>query len=160
MMMLARSSAIWISGFLFLALTVAFAAVIRLYDLHIIDEIADPSAVMAVVSSMTPGHRTAHFYMTLILDMPYPLAYGAFFAGLALRFFGRAGVWFALPAFVCIPADLIENTVQLLVLAGHENWLWLKALMTPLKLATFIAASLIGIAALTIALKRRLFPAR
>lgn len=157
--MLSRASTIWISGLVFLGLTIAFGIVIRIYDLHIIDEISDPDAVRAVIASMTPEQRTAHFYMTLILDMPYPLAYGVFYAGLALRFFGRAGVWLALPAFICIPADLIENTVQLLVLAGQENWLWLKALMTPLKLATFIPASLIAVVALLIALKRRLRPA-
>lgn len=157
--MLSRTSTIWISGLLFLGLTIAFGIVIRIYDLHIIDEIADPDAVRAVIASMTPEQRSAHFYMTLILDMPYPLAYGAFYAGLALRFFGKAGAWLALPAFVCIPADLVENTVQLVVLAGHEKWLWLKAFMTPLKLVTFIAASLVAIAALLVALKRRVRPA-
>lgn len=157
--MLTRTSTIWISGLLFLALTIAFGIVIDIYNLHIIDEIADPDKVRAVIASMTPEQRSAHFYMTLILDMPYPLAYGVFFAGLALRFFGKAGVWLALPAFICIPADLVENTVQMVVLAGHENWLWLKVFMTPLKLATFIPASLIAIAALAIALKRRLRPA-
>ena len=90
-----------------------------------------------------------------MLDYFYPLAYGGFFAGMALRFFGKAGPFLALPAFICIPADVVENTVQLFILSGDASLIWLKAIMTPLKLATFIPAALIALIGLGIALYRR-----
>ncbi|MEL6691588.1 MAG: hypothetical protein AAFQ12_00945 [Pseudomonadota bacterium] len=142
-------------GLAFLALTLGFGAWIQAYDLHIIDEISDPDQIRAVVGAMTPEQRSAHWWMTLVLDYFYPLAYGGFFAGMALRFFGKAGPLLALPAFICIPADVIENTVQLFILSGDESLIWLKAIMTPLKLATFIPAALIALVGLGIALYRR-----
>ena len=144
-------------GLAFLALTLGFGAWIQAYDLNIIDEISDPDQIRAVVAAMTPEQRSAHWWMTLVLDYFYPLAYGGFFAGMALRFFGKAGPLLALPSFICIPADIIENTVQLFILAGDESLIWLKAIMTPLKLATFIPAALIALAGIGIALYRRFF---
>lgn len=152
---LTNGKTIIVLGLAFLALTLGFGAWIQAYDLHIIDEISDPDQIRAVVAAMTPEQRSAHWWMTLVLDYFYPLAYGGFFAGMALRFFGKAGPFLALPAFICIPADVVENTVQLFILSGDESLIWLKAIMTPLKLATFIPAALIALIGLGIALYRR-----
>lgn len=151
----AHNRTLWASGLIYLFLTIGFGIVISIFDLHIIDEVWDPERVREIVSAFSPEQRHAHFWMTLILDMPYPLAYGIFYIGLALRFFGRWGPLLAAPAIITIPADLIENTVQLFILAGHENFAWMKLYVTPIKLLGFIPASILALIALGIAVRRR-----
>ncbi len=146
---------VWM-GLGFLGLTIAFGIWIQRYDLHIIDEISDPDQIRAVVAAMTPEQRSAHWWMTLVLDYFYPLAYGGFFGGLALRYFGAAGIWAAIPAMIVVPADVIENTIQLFILSGDQSLLWVKAYVTPIKLVTFIIAALIALVALGLAVYRRL----
>lgn len=152
---LTKSTTIWTLGIGFVLLTLGFGVWIERYDLHIIDEISDPDKIRAVIAAMTPEQRSAHWWMTLTLDYAYPLAYGGFYAGMALRFFGKLGPWLAIPALVCIPADIVENTVQLFLLSGDEGLIWLKAIMTPVKLATFIPASIIALIGIGIAIYRR-----
>lgn len=146
---------VWM-GLGFLGLTIAFGIWIQRYDLHIIDEISDPDQIRAVVAAMTPEQRSAHWWMTLVLDYFYPLAYGGFFGGLALRYFGAVGIWAAIPAMIVVPADVIENTIQLFILSGDQSLLWVKAYVTPIKLVTFIIAALIALVALGLAVYRRL----
>jgi len=146
---------VWM-GLGFLGLTIAFGIWIQRYDLHIIDEISDPDQIRAVVAAMTPEQRSAHWWMTLVLDYFYPLAYGGFFGGLALRYFGAAGIWAVIPAMIVVPADVIENTIQLFILSGDQSLLWVKAYVTPIKLVTFIIAALIALGALGLAVYRRL----
>jgi len=152
---LTKGTTIWTLGLATLLLTLGFGIWIQLFDLHIIDEISEPDKIRAVIAAMTPEQRSAHWWMTLVLDYAYPLAYGGFFAGMALRFFGKIGPWLAIPAFICIPADIVENTVQLFLLSGDESLIWLKAIMTPLKLATFIPAAIIALIGIGIAIYRR-----
>lgn len=146
---------VW-SGLAFLALTIGFGVWIQQYDLQIIDEISDPDQIRTVVAAMTPEQMSAHWWMTLVLDYFYPLAYGAFFAGLALRYFGAAGVWVAIPSMIVVPADIIENTIQLFILSGDFSLIGVKAIATPIKLVSFIVAALIALGALLFALYRRL----
>ncbi len=152
---LTKGTTIWTLGLSTVLLTLGFGIWIQLFDLHIIDEISEPDKIRAVIAAMTPEQRSAHWWMTLVLDYAYPLAYGGFFAGMALRFFGKVGPWLAIPAFICIPADIVENTVQLFLLSGDESLIWLKAIMTPLKLATFIPAAIIALIGIGIAIYRR-----
>lgn len=147
---------IW-SGVVFAGLTIAFGIWIQVYNLPtILDEISDPDQIRDVVAAMSPEQRSAHWWMTLLLDYPYPLAYGAFFAGIALRYFGPAGIWLAIPAFITIPADMIENTIQLFILSGDESLIALKTVVTPIKLVSFITAALIALLGLGFAAYRRL----
>jgi hypothetical protein len=143
-------------GLAFLGLTIAFGIWIQRYDLQIIDEISDPDQIRAVVGAMTPEQVSAHWWMTLLLDYFYPLAYGAFFAGLALRYFPAVGVWLAVPSMIVVPADIIENTIQLMILSGDQSLIWVKTYVTPLKLVTFVIAALIALAAMGFAVYRRL----
>ncbi|MCH9750602.1 MAG: hypothetical protein K0U61_00135 [Alphaproteobacteria bacterium] len=145
---------IW-SGLAFVGLTIAFGIWIQRYDLHIIDEISDPDQIRAVVAAMTPEQMSAHWWMTLSLDYFYPLAYGAFFAGLALRYFGAAGLWIIVPSMIVVPADIIENTVQLFILSGDQSLIGVKVFATPIKLVSFIVAGLIALIALIYAVYRR-----
>lgn len=147
---------IW-SGLMFVGLTIAFGVWIQAYNLPtILDEISDPDQIRDVVAAMTPEQRSAHWWMTLLLDYAYPLAYGAFFAGIALRYFGAAGIWLALPALITIPADMIENTIQLFILSGDERLIALKTVVTPIKLVAFITAALIALCGLGYAAYLRL----
>lgn len=152
---LANGKTIVWSGLAFVGLTIAFGIWIQRYDLNIIDEISDPEQIKAVVAAMTPEQRSAHWWMTLSLDYFYPLAYGAFFAGLALRYFGAAGIWLAIPSMIVVPADIIENTVQLFILSGDHSLIGVKAIATPIKLVSFIVAALIALIALIFAVYRR-----
>lgn len=145
---------VWM-GLAFVGLTIAFGIWIQRYDLQIIDELSDPDQIRAVVAAMTEDQRSAHWWMTLVLDYFYPLAYGGFFAGLALRNFGAAGVWLAIPAMIVVPADIIENTIQLFILSGDQSLIWVKPIVTPIKLVTFIVAGLIALAGLGLAVYRR-----
>lgn len=143
-------------GVTFLGLTLAFGLWIQVHDLHIIDEVSDPEKIRMIVAAMTPEQRSAHWWMTLVLDYVYPIAYGMFFAGLALRYFGKAGLWLAVPTMICVPADIVENTMQLLILAGDESAIEVKAIATPIKLVTFIVGVVITLAGLGIASYRRI----
>ena len=146
---------VW-SGLAFVALTIGFGIWIQQNDLHIIDEISDPDQIRAVVGAMTPEQMSAHWWMTLVLDYFYPLAYGTFFAGLALRYFGASGIWIAVPSIIVVPADIVENTIQLFILSGDFSLIWVKAIATPIKLVSFIVAALIALGALAFAAYQRL----
>ncbi len=159
MHMLARTGTLW----LLLLATVALAAGFILWTPQvggtILDSVAPANAVHALLERMSPAQKHAHFLMTLLLDMLYPLAYGGLFAGLALRFGGGVGGWLALPALVVIPVDMLENIIQMLALTGNESLLPVKAILTPAKFTLFALAGVIalatGLAALAGAIRRR-----
>ena len=151
---LQRTPVLWALFILTIALTVGFGLWIPSVGGVILDETAPVHAVKVILANMSPAQKNAHFWMTLLLDIPYPFAYGGFFAGMALRFFGKAGGWLALPAFLVIPVDLVENTIQLITLQGNESFLPIKAIVTPIKLVLFFAAGGIAIIALFIAITR------
>ncbi|MEZ5997660.1 MAG: hypothetical protein R3B98_03080 [Hyphomonas sp.] len=97
------------------------------------------------IAAMTSDQRWTHFWVTALLDSIYPIAYGAFFVGMALRFFGRFGKLAALPAFAASIVDLTENTVQALALSGAADVLDAKNWLTPLKFGLFGVAGLIAV---------------
>ena len=119
----------------------------RVYGFTIIDEMWRPSAILEHVASMTPLQRTAHAWLTGTVDVAYPITYAALFGGLANKAFPDKR-WIALPILLCVPADLAEGLSQVMILTGHEGWVALKAVATPLKLLLFIAGVLIGLVAL------------
>ena len=143
-------------GLAFVALTLGFGVWIQQYDLQILDEMSDVEQIRSLLASMTPEQKSAHWWMTLALDYFYPIAYGGFFAGLALRYLGGAGLWLALPAAICAPADMIENTIQLFLLSGDESLIGVKPIITPIKLVTFLAAAMIALVALGVGVYQRL----
>ena len=98
-----------------------------------------------VIAAMSSGQRWTHFWVTLLVDTAYPFAYGAFFAGMALKFFGRFRVLAALPAFAAVIVDLTENMVQLLALSGAADVLDAKDWLTPLKFGLFGVAGVIAV---------------
>lgn len=126
---------------------------ISFYKLHIIDEIWEPAKVQAVLDAQTTEQHRAHFRMTLFFDLLYPFVYGPLFAGLTLKYLKRG--WLTIPAFLCIPADTIENIAQLFILSGTTQAMAIKAIATPIKLICFIIALVLAILALGVAVKQR-----
>ncbi|MBY9068314.1 hypothetical protein K1X12_15545 [Hyphomonas sp. WL0036] len=119
-----------------------------------LDLISAPADVNALFASLTPEQKTAHFWVTVLLDTVFPLSFGLLFAGMALRFFGKWGRLAALPGFAVIVFDLTENTVQALALSGAANALDAKAWITPLKFGLFWLSAAIAAAAALVALFR------
>ena len=114
----------------------------------LLDGIGPALEAQELLASMSETQKTAHFRMTLWLDMLFPLAYGGFFAGMVLRNFEKPGVWLAIPAFLVIPIDIAENVIQLIALSGNESLLGAKSLLTPTKFALFNVAAVIAFASL------------
>ncbi|MBD3771839.1 MAG: hypothetical protein IE925_17075 [Rhodobacterales bacterium] len=117
-----------------------------------LDFISSGTEARAVIDGMSASQKTVHFWVTVLLDTAYPLAYGGFLAGMALRFFGRFGKLAAAPALAVIVLDLTENMVQALGLTGTADVLAAKDWLTPLKFMLIWPAGLIALAALVIAI--------
>lgn len=118
----------------------------------LLDTITQGEQARSLVASLTDAQRSTHFWVTVLLDTAYPLAYGGFFAAMALRFFGKYGRFAALPALATVIVDLTENTVQALALSGAADALDAKDWLTPLKFGLFFLAAAIALIALVIAI--------
>ena len=151
---LAQTKTLWITFCLTVALTAAFGLVMYFGQFGIIDEMYIAEDIRAHIDAMTPRQRMMHAWMTGTLDIAYPLAYGAFFMGMAMKYFERFGRWLALPSFLVIPADLIEGFAQIMLLTGHESFMGLKLIATPAKLTLFLLGLCITIFALFLAGRR------
>ncbi len=114
----------------------------------ILDRLSSVDDTRALLASMTAAQKNSHFWMTLLLDYAFPLTYGAFFAGLALRFPGRIGMVLAVPALLVFGADVSENMVQLLALKGVDGLLFTKEFLTPAKFFLFNIAAVIALSSL------------
>ncbi|MEP1231702.1 MAG: hypothetical protein ABJG88_13600 [Litorimonas sp.] len=138
-------------------LTMAFGVTMHLWQFSIIDEMYVADDIAAHIQAMTETQKTVHAWMTGTLDVAYPFAYGAFFIGIAMRYFGRFGIFLAMPSLLCIPVDLIEGLAQIMLLTGHEDWMNVKILVTPIKLFLYIPGAFITLIGLGLALKKRFY---
>lgn len=137
-----------------IGLSVGFAMWAPAVGDSILDMLSEVDDVKGLLANMSDAQKAAHFRMTTLLDIPFPIVSGGLFAGMAWRFFGKAGFLLALPAFVFIPADLLENTIQLMALKGDESLLGVKALVTPVKTWLFLIAAVLALVATLIAVFR------
>jgi hypothetical protein len=104
------------------------------------------AAARELLARYTPYQRDVHAHATLLYDGLYPLAYGAFFAGLAIRTGGARARWVAWAMLGGMAADYAENGVQLLAMTGRIDLLGAKSVLTPVKFALVgvaVAASLV-----------------
>lgn len=136
-------------------LAISFAAMIILAALlrqtgeaigGLLDMQMTGAAARDLMARYTPYQRDVHAHATLLYDGLYPLAYGAFFAGLAIRLGGRSARWVAWTMLGGMIADFAENSIQLLALGGRADLLGAKTVITPLKFAltgTAILAALV-----------------
>ncbi len=154
MSVLTRAPVIWALFFAMVAITLGFQFFGPSVGGVYLDLQSTGVASRILIDGLTGAQRNAHFWVTVLLDAAYPLAYGGFFAAMALRFFGKAGPVLALPALATIVADIGENTVQALALAGAADLLDVKDWLTPLKFGLFALAGLIALVALAVAIFR------
>jgi hypothetical protein len=136
-------------------LAISFAAMIVLAALlrqtgeaigGLLDMQMTGAAARDLMARYTPYQRDVHAHATLLYDGLYPLAYGAFFAGLAIRLGGRSARWVAWTMLAGMIADFAENSIQLLALGGRADLLGAKTVITPLKFAltgTAVLAALV-----------------
>ena len=152
MSFLARTPVIWTSFALMLVIGAGFSLCRPMVGGAFLDMTSDPEIARTMIATMSGAQRAAHAWVTVLLDTAYPLVYGAFLGGLALRFFGQFGKYAALPALGVVIVDLTENLVQVLALADWVDALDAKAWLTPLKFGLFFLAAGIAIIALVIGL--------
>ena len=150
MSFLARTPVIWTSFLLMLVIGVGFGLCRPMVGGAFLDMTSDPEMSRTIIATMSDAQRTAHAWVTVLLDTAYPLAYGGFLGGVALRFFGKFGTYAALPALGVIIIDLTENLVQVLALAGWVDALDAKAWLTPLKFGLFFLAAGVAVIGLVI----------
>ena len=121
----------------------------------LLDSLRSATESQQLLVSMSDVQKTAHFRITLWLDMLFPIAYGGFFVGVTLKYFEQVGIWLAIPAFLVIPTDICENLIQLLALTGTEGLLQIKAILTPIKFMLFYISATIAALSLSIGIWRR-----
>jgi len=154
MSLVTRTPVLWTLFVLMIAITFAFAVLAPMVGGQFLDMASTPADTRALFDAMSPGQKTAHFWITALLDTAYPLCFGLFFAGMAWRFFGKWGPFAAVPGFAVLIVDLTENTLQAITLSGAAYVLDAKEWVTPLKMNLFYAAALIALIAAGIALHR------
>lgn len=140
---LTKKSTLWFLFAATICLTISFAVVMQLWGFGIIDEMFVASQINDHIGAMTAKQKQAHIWTTATLDVLYPFVYAGFFAGVALKAFGRVGLWLAIPAILCIPVDLTEGYAQVMLLSGHVEYMGLKTTTTPLKYGLFFSGLLI-----------------
>jgi hypothetical protein len=149
---LKRTPVIWTLFVLMIVIGAGFGVFSKAVGGTFLDMTASAVQAREILAGMTAEQRDVHFWVTVLLDTAYPLAYGGFLAGMALRFFGSFGKAAAVPAFATIIVDLTENTVQALALKGSVDVLDAKEWLTPLKFGLFFLAAAIALVALIIAI--------
>ncbi len=152
---LSQTKALWVSFSLTLILTLIFGVVMYIGEFRIIDEMYSSEDIRRHIANMTPEQRSMHAWLTGTVDVIYPFTYGAFFIGIAMKYFGRFGFWLALPTLVLIMADLTEGFSQIMLLTGDERYMGLKTIATPTKLILYISELCVTVIGLVIALKDR-----
>lgn len=88
------------------------------------------AAAAQVLAAMSPAQKQAHLMMTALIDTPYPLFYGALFAGLTARFATRRRLRLASPMLIGVGLDFIENGAQIAALSGWPEALAIKSVVT------------------------------
>jgi hypothetical protein len=141
------TSALWLLFIATLSITAGFPAISNVWGVIFIDGISSPDEVRIVIAQMTAEQKIVHAWATATLDVAYPLAYGLFFAGTALRFFTKYGLYLAALPLIAIPVDLIEGVVQILALTNTADFVGAKAILTQVKFILFIAGFLISVVA-------------
>ena len=153
--LLASTPVIWLTFIAMVLMTIGFAVIMQVWDFTVIDEMYNAEDIRTHIAQMTPLQRTVHVWTTAVLDVAYPFAYAGFFIGVALRFFGKAGPWLAIPSMLVIPTDLFEGFAQVNLLLGNMEYLPVKPWVTPLKLVLFLAGLVVTFAGLGLGLFRK-----
>lgn len=154
MSLITRTPVLWALFVLMVLCVFAFQHFTPAVGGQFLDMLDQPAAIRETFAAMTPEQKSAHFWVTVLVDTAFPIAFGLLFAGLAWRFFGKYGPLAAIPGFAVLIVDLTENTIQALALSGAADALDAKAWVTPLKMGLFYLAAVIALIALGIAVFR------
>lgn len=154
MSLITRTPVLWALFVLMVLCVFAFQHFTPAVGGQFLDMLDKPEAIRATFAAMTPEQKSAHFWVTVLVDTAFPIAFGLLFAGLAWRFFDKYGPLAAIPGFAVLIVDLTENTIQALALSGAADALDAKAWVTPLKMGLFYLAAVIALIALGIAVFR------
>lgn len=152
---LKQSRTLWLLLLATIALAIGFQITTPFAGGALLDVSTTLAASEELLQVMSIQQKRAHLWITVLLDVPFPFAYGGLFLGLCLRHGGRFAFYLAAPAFLVIPVDLIENAVQVIALLGNETLLPAKAYLTPAKFLLFYAAAMVAIGSLSISLGLR-----
>ncbi len=120
----------------------------------LLDTLFTGEAARARIAEISPDEIREHLIGTATLDMLYPFAYGIFFAGIIYGFGGVWGQKLALLPLVALTLDLVENLVQIPVLAGGPDLLGIKLVLTGPKFIAALASMLFAIVLLLVTLLR------
>jgi len=139
---------LWILFAAIVAFAVGFQLAIPIAGGALLDGITTLAESEELLEQMSVQQKRAHLWITVLLDVPFPFAYGGLFLGLCLRNAGKFAFYLSAPAFFVIPIDLLENMVQFIALLGYETLLPAKAYLSPIKFLLFYAAALIALTSL------------
>lgn len=143
---LTKTSTLWILFVSTLLLFFTFRIVSSVWGFTFIDSISSPEQLRSLIAGMTAEQRISHAWATCTLDVAFPISAGLLFAGSALRFFPKYGIYLALPGFLAIPTDLFEGVIQVLALTNTADLLDLKAIVTPVKAGLLLSGLAITVA--------------
>ena len=132
--------ALWFSFIAYMGMSIAFVVIMQVWDFWVIDEMFSKERILAHIEALSDKQRLVHVWTTATLDVAYPFAYGTFQAGMAYRYLGRWGRWVAPLGLICIPVDLIEGFAQVMLLTGSTEYISLKIVATPVKLALYFSS--------------------
>lgn len=147
---LKQTKTLWVLLLATIALAIGFQLATPFAGGALLDVSTTLVASEDLLQAMSAQQKRAHLWITLLLDVPFPFAYGGLFLGLCLRHGGRFALYLAAPAFLVIPVDLIENAVQFIALLGNESLLPAKVYLTPAKFLLVYVAAIVAIGSLSI----------
>ncbi|PCI75057.1 MAG: hypothetical protein COB20_13795 [SAR86 cluster bacterium] len=152
LLLLKQRKTLWVLFLATIALAVGFQLATPLAGGALLDVSTSLAASEDLLQAMSAQQKRAHMWITLLLDVPFPLAYGGLFLGLCLRYGGKFALYLAAPAFLVIPVDLTENAVQFIALLGNETLLPAKTYLTPAKFLLFYSAAIVALGSLSLSL--------
>lgn len=142
-----KTNTLWVLFVATLILFFGFRIVASQWGFSFIDSISSPEELRNLLAGMSDKQKISHAWATSTLDVAFPISAGLLFAGTALRFFPKYGIYLAIPGLLAIPTDLFEGVIQVLALTDTADLLNLKAIVTPLKaglLLTGLAIAIFG----------------
>jgi hypothetical protein len=144
---LTKTNTLWVLFVTTLLLFFTFRIVASYWGFSFIDSISSPEELRNLIAGMSAEQKISHAWATSTLDVAFPISAGLLFAGVALCFFPKYGIYLALPGFLAIPTDLFEGVIQILALTDTADLLGLKAVVTPLKACFLLSGLAIAIIA-------------
>ena len=144
---LTKTNTLWVLFVTTLLLFFGFRIVASYWGFSFIDSISSPEELRSIIAGMSAEQKMSHAWATSTLDVAFPISAGLLFAGVALCFFPKYGIYLALPGFLAIPTDLFEGVIQILALTDTADLLDLKAIVTPLKACFLLSGLAIAIIA-------------